>query len=337
MKRLFQLMTLAALLLTTTACQQEEDPTLGKAKVTFIAELPDLPSRLDSRAIGDGDYANELFLWVYDEDGREIQGLRQQNVDFQGNVAYVSVYLTPGHTYSFAFWAQHKDITTYVPGNSVIQMSYRSVKCNDETRDAFWNWIPDLEVSVAGEITQNIVLVRRLSQVNAGITLQAYQEAKNAGVDLRDYDSELRLVSSGDEPLAYTYFDVVTGKPVTNDEDSWVYSLRFTKAAMPNEPLRVGNTSYLYLALSYFQPLVDAYTLGDATLILHHKLGLKPDITYTWSNSRFKGNYRTNLLIRSLTEGVKFDVIIDQNFANSDYDYDTDGNPLDNGSNNGND
>ena len=326
-KKLIYLMTLVAMLFTATACQQEDDPTLGKAKVTFIAELPDLPARLDSRAIGDGDYANELFLWVYDDEGREIQGMRQRNVDFQGKIARVTVYLTPGHTYSFAFWAQHKDILSYVPGNSLITMYY-DVDCNDETRDAFWNWIPNLEVTVAGEITQDIILVRRLSQVNAGITLAAYQEAKDAGVDLKDYDSELILESMSDEPLAYNWFNVVNGKPVTNDYDQMQWELDFTKAAMPNEPLRVGNTSYMYLALSYFQPLVDDYTLGDATLVLHHKLGLKPDITYTWPNSRFKGNYRTNLLIRSLTEGVKFDVIIDQNFANYDYNYDPEGNPI---------
>ena len=107
-----------------------------------------------------------------------------------------------------------------------------------------------------------------------------------------------------------------------------LWELDFTESPMPNEPLRVGSKSYMYLALNYFQPLVDEFSLADATLVLHHKYGLKPDVTYKWPNSSFKGNYRTNLLIRSLTEDVKFDVIIDQNFANQDYNYDTDGNPL---------
>lgn len=326
-RKILYLTMLIAMLLGTTACQQEDDPTVGKVKVTFIAELPDLPERIDSRAIGDGDYANELFLWVYDDEGREIPGLRQHNIGFQGKIARVTVYLTPGHTYGFAFWAQHKDISSYVPGNSLIDMYY-DVDCNDETRDAFWNWIPNLEVGEAGEITQDIILVRRLSQVNCGITLEAYQEAKRAGVDLKDYDSELILESTSEQPIAYNWFNVVDGKPITYDYDHMLWDLDFAKSPMPNEPLRVGTISYRYLALSYFQPLVDVYTLANATLVLHHKLGLKPDITYTWPNSRFKGNYRTNLLIRSLTESVQFDVIIDQNFANQDYNYDTDGNPL---------
>ena len=42
-KKILYLLSLAAMLFTATACQQEEDPTVGKAKVTFIAELPDLP------------------------------------------------------------------------------------------------------------------------------------------------------------------------------------------------------------------------------------------------------------------------------------------------------
>ena len=201
-RKILYLTMLIAMLLGTTACQQEDDPTLGKVKVTFIAELPDLPERIDSRAIGDGDYANELFLWVYDDEGREIPGLRQRNIGFQGKIARVTVYLTPGHTYGFAFWAQHKDILSYVPGNSLINMYY-NVNCNDETRDAFWNWIPNLEVTEAGEITQDIILVRRLSQVNCGITLDAYLEAKRAGVDLKNYDSELILESTSEQPIAY--------------------------------------------------------------------------------------------------------------------------------------
>ena len=87
-KKIISLLAITALLFTATSCQQEEDPTMGKAKVTFIAELPELPEHLDSRAIGDGDYANELFFWVYDEAGHEIQGLRQRNIDFQGSLAY---------------------------------------------------------------------------------------------------------------------------------------------------------------------------------------------------------------------------------------------------------
>ena len=326
-KKILYLLSLAAMLFTATACQQEEDPTVGKAKVTFIAELPDLPEHLDSRAIGDGDYANELFLWVYDDEGREIQGLRQRNIGFQGKIARVTVYLTPGHTYGFAFWAQHKDLLSYLPGNSLIDMYYR-VNCNDETRDAFWNWIPNLEVSTAGEITQDIILVRRLAQVNCGITLEAYQEAKRAGVDLKDYDSELKLNSTSDEPIAYNWFNVVAGQPIVGDDDHEEWDLDFKKAPMPNEPLRVGSKSYMYLALNYFQPLVDEFSLADATLVLHHKYGLKPNLTYKWPNSSFKGNYRTNLLIRSLTEDVKFDVIIDQNFANQDNNLDIDGNPI---------
>ena len=326
-RKILYLTMLIAMLLGTTACQQEDDPTVGKVKVTFIAELPDLPEHLDSRAIGDGDYANELFLWVYDDEGREIQGLRQRNIGFQGKIARVTVYLTPGHTYGFAFWAQHKDILSYVPGNSLIDMYY-DVDCNDETRDAFWNWIPNLEVGEAGEITQDIILVRRLSQVNCGITLDAYLEAKRAGVDLKDYDSELILESTSEQPIAYNWFNVVDGKPITYDNDHMQKELDFAKSPMPNERLHAGGDYYMYLALSYFQPLVDKFSLANATLVLHHKLGLKPDITYTWPNSRFKGNYRTNLLIRSLTESVQFDVIIDQNFANKDYNYGPDGNPI---------
>ena len=37
---------------------------------------------------------------------------------------------------------------------------------------------------------------------------------------------------------------------------------------MPNEPLRAYGGPYMYLALSYFQPLVDEYTLGKGEYLV---------------------------------------------------------------------
>ena len=95
-KSILYLMTLAALFLLAS-CTQDDDPYAGKVKVTFIAHLPETLS-LDSRAIGDGTKANELFFWVFDENNQEVLGMRQHNIAFDknSNTASVSAYLTPG-------------------------------------------------------------------------------------------------------------------------------------------------------------------------------------------------------------------------------------------------
>ncbi len=77
-KQLTFLMALTALLLNTS-CTNDDDPYVGTVPVTFIAHLPET---IESRAIGDGSKANELFFWVYDEDGHEYVELRQKNLEF---------------------------------------------------------------------------------------------------------------------------------------------------------------------------------------------------------------------------------------------------------------
>lgn len=341
-RKILYLLAIAAMMLSATSCSQEEDPTAGKVKVTFIAHLPETLSQ-DSRAIGDGTKANELFFWVFDENNQEVLGMRQHNIAFDknSNTASVSAYLTPGHVYNFSFWAQRKDIDCYDPlTSSQVNMYYWDLYCNDDTRDAFWGWIPNLYVDEAGEITRDIVLVRRLAQVNVGITTEAYNSAKAAGIDLADYDSELQIKSSSDQPITYSAFSVREGAPYTTNNQYKEYDVDFMPYESPIlvEPLRVGSDKYYYLAMSYFQPEVAVPTLGNVTLILHHKVTGKT-LTYEFPNASFQGNKRTNLILRGITEKVGFEVVIDENFDNLEYNYDENGNPLSgngNGGNNGN-
>jgi hypothetical protein len=303
--------------------------------VTFIAPLPETLS-LDSRAIGDGTKANELFFWVYDERNQEVNDMYQHNVQFNNNsTATVSAYLTPGHVYKFAFWAQHKDIQCYDPHAALVDISYSEdhAVCNDELRDAFWGWIPDLYVDVAGEITQNIVLTRRLAQVNVGITENGFNNALAAGVDLRDYDSELFIEQAGAKPLAYTKFDVRQGNASLANVNYDIDFLRFWPAPMPDELLKIGKNKYFYLAMSYFQPDVLEETTGNVILMLHHKTNpnkvIEIDFSQLGSNiPTFRGTKRTNLILDGITTDVTFNVVIDENFDNLDYNYGPDGNPL---------
>lgn len=324
-KHFFYCMAFVMMLLGT-ACTQEDDPTMGKVKVTFIAHLPET---LDSRAIGDGSKANQLFFWVYDENDQEYTDLRRQNVDFDQttNTSRVSAYLTPGHVYKFAFWAQHKQTTGYVPGaSSLIQIIYQNAKCNDELRDAFWGWIPNLYVDVAGEITQDIVLTRRLAQLNVGISPRGYQAAKNAGVDLKEYDSWIEISNS--TAAGYTGFELRTGEANTSRAYR-VNPITFDFDAMPNELLYAENKNWVYLALNYFQPRVAQKALVDVVMKLRHKVTGNM-LTFNFPGIPVRGTERTNILLDDIIEYVDFDVIIDENFDNLDNNIyvDQDGNQI---------
>ena len=318
--KIVTLMALAALL--CTSCAKDDDPLAGTVPVTFVAHLPET---IDSRAIADGTKANELFFWVYDENNQEIVELRQKNVEFDQttNTSSVTAHLLPGHTYSFAFWAQHRDIDAYDPADNIIKINYGDdvvkVKCNDDDRDAFYGWIPNLQVSAEGNITRNITLSRQLAQINVGLSLSAAEQARSAGVDVINCESSLTIY--GTRWIAYTGFNVSTGNPETGIK----YSKRrvfFDFAEVPNEYLNVNARNWQYLAMTYFQPLIATETLVNVQIVMRDKTTKKIVFDRTFPNVSVRGTKRTNLLIRSFTEDVSFDVIIDENFDNIDYNID---------------
>jgi hypothetical protein len=102
---------------------------------------------------------------------------------------------------------------------------------------------------------------------------------------------------------------------------------------MPDELLKIGKNRYFYLAMSYFQPDVLEETAGNVILMLHHKTNPNKVIEIDFSQlgaeiPTFRGTKRTNLILDGITTDVTFNVVIDENFDNLDYDYGTNGNPL---------
>lgn len=321
--KIFCMMALAAMTLLATSCAQDDDPHLGKVPVTFYAHLPET---IESRAIGDGTKARALYFRVYDEDGKEYIDLRQDNLDFdKTNVSKVTTYLTPGHTYKFAFWAQSKGNTAYNPGNAdMVNINYENAKCNDDTRDAFHGWIPDLKVTEEGNVSRNIILDRKLTQVNVGLSRSGYEAALKAGVDLNEYDSEVTIKNVDDKnPSIFNRFDLTKGAPDYLNRISWVRGgITFAMAPKPDELLHLETErpkNWYYLAMNYFVTRVDQESLVNVTLKLRHKTNGTVIEFPTFNNIPVKGNDRTNILLDAITEDVDFDVVIDQNFDNLDY------------------
>ena len=150
---------------------------------------------------------------------------------------------------------------------------------------------------------------------------------------MRDYDSELIIQQAGDKPLAYTKFDVRQGNATLSNVQNAIDYLDFLPAPMPDELLKIGKKQYFYLAMSYFQPDVLEETTGNVILMLYHKTNpnkvIEIDFSQLGSNiPTFRGTKRTNLILDGITTDVTFNVVIDENFDNLDYNYGPDGNPL---------
>lgn len=295
---IFQLL----LLPTLTACQQSDEPKApDKVKVTFNALLPDY---IESRYIGDEVEASELYFWVFDENGQEYTELRQRNVDFSGDVAHVTTYLTPGHTYKFAFWAQTKGKNAYEPNNAdEVAVNYEGALCNDRQRDAYYAWIPNLTVAVEGEVTRDIVLTRPLALVSFGIDDIVAEQLEAQGIDIE----QSRIVI---DP-AYMAFNLMEqaekARPIPDE-------VNFNWAAIPaGEKFKYGNDEYNYLGFSYFLPKAEG-DLHTVSLYLKDKDGnvLGP---YTAQNVNFKRNKHVKIVLRSMLGQVSFTVYIDEDFT----------------------
>ena len=329
MKQLTLLISLAAILLMSSCAQEEPFGGGDKVMVKFTAQLP---GYIDSRAIGDGKNADELFFWVYDENNNELEALRQHNISFnnQGQ-ASVEVPLTPGHTYSFAFWAQNKDCKVYDPNNSnYIGIDYYGesgpVVANDDLRDAFYALEKNITVSSEGEMVERQITLRRpFSQLNYGISPEAFEAIKAAGVDLTNAKAKVYVSE------AYMKFGLLEGDPI-EQEDNYDYvefELNVMPEGIPNDKLKniwwedpegenSGYRDYVWLSFNYFLTTVKTTSLIDTYIEIETADGRtfrSPDFT----NKTVQGNKRTNIVTDFFTEDATFNVVIDNNF--DDYEH----------------
>ena len=95
MRKITLLLSLAVLLLMGS-CAKDEPLSIDNGEKVTVKYTAQLPGYIDSRAIGDGKKANELFFWVFDENNHELSALRQRNISFNNSgQATVEVSLTP--------------------------------------------------------------------------------------------------------------------------------------------------------------------------------------------------------------------------------------------------
>lgn len=329
MKQLTFLLSLAVLLLMGS-CAKEDPFSIDSGDKVIYKFTAQLPGHIQSRAIADGKKANELFFWVYDENNHELEALRQHNIAFNNTgEAIVEVPLTPGHTYSFAFWAQNKDCKVYDPNNSDrITIDYTGengpIVANDDYRDAFYALKKDITVSAEGETVQEtITLHRPFAQLNYGVSNAAFDAIKAAGFDMTN--AEVRVYVS----KAYTQFGLLEGEPIETEDNFRRVTFKFNgmPSGIPNDILRrvyfpedfdQPYKDFIWLSFNYFLTTVSEESLIDTKIEIVAPDGttFKSDLL---TNKIVQGNVRTNIITDYLTSDVTYNVLIDQNF--DDYDH----------------
>lgn len=279
---------MAALLLGTASCSNDMEPVVADGSEVAANFTLNLGDAVDSRTISDGEKADQLTFYVY-ENGKEIQALRQ-TVAVTDKHATVTTKLVKGHTYKFVFWAQNSDCAAYTISNTndgnFLAVSYGSA-CNDENRDAFYTVFGDY--TVTAPFTEDVVLTRPFAQLNILATDAA------SVTDFNNYTSALSCTD-----LSNT-MTVLDGKVGTTTS-----TYGFTAAALPSENLP-GYEQYKLLATGYFLAAEEKIlsTVNFTWIYDGHNSG------HTIENVPIQRNHRTNIIGEWLTNPANYYIQVD--------------------------
>ena len=305
MKKFLFLGALAAMLLGTASCSNDMEPAMtDDGTVQFTIELP---GNVDSRAISDGLFAEDLQVAVYKEDGtllNDISLLGDKKVTMSNKKATVTFKLVKGLTYKFAFWAQKPGCEAYTfdADNGKVTVNYAKALANVDDGDAFSN---TATLTVTGPMTETIYLYRPFAQLNYGDVMEDYAAATAAGIDFSKTQVTVKQVA--------TEFDIMNQKTSATGlvDVTWPAA-----ASAIGENLKVENIDYKWLSMCYFLVPNDQATV-ETELSMLNTAGTEFN-KLTVDNVPVQKNHRTNILGNLFPEDVNFNVIIDERFDQPD-------------------
>ncbi len=300
MKKILFLGAMAAMLLGTASCSSDMEPAMGgETPVSFSINLGD---DIDSRTISDGTGANTLKFAVF-ENGEEIHGLAQ-TVPVADKKATVTTRLVKGHTYSFVFWAQNSACTAYDTENmAAIKVNYKTVNCNDETRDAFYK---KDSFTVTEAFEKEEVLTRPFAQIN-------FLASDAAGVvNVDQYQSQVTVTG------VPTTLNTLEGTVADPTDVTFDYA-----TILPNKETLTGYETYKYVAMNYVLAATDKEMKTEVALTVKDENGAEVN-TVTVANCPVQRNYRTNIFGDLFTLQGKFNITIDPIYNTPDYEVDLD-------------
>ena len=253
MKNIFKLLAVTALAgLAAASCTKDLNGTAegNEATVSFSVTSP----LIGTKAIADGNTVDKVDVYVYDDQGTNIDALNQKAVSMTNGKATFSATLVTGKTYQFLFWAYKEGVTGYRvdAAKKTLTVDYSSnVSANDETRDAFYNYV---SYKVTGDKTEEIKLKRPFAQINFGVTETEWNAFKTAGGTIAKTGIKVSGVAN-----VLNFADA----SVTGSADV-VFAANDIPAE--SEKLSVNGTDYRYLATTYVLAGKDKSSIHNITL-----------------------------------------------------------------------
>lgn len=328
-KYFYSFFAAVALMLSATSCSQDElvgNGTTGdEAVVTFNVEME---GQIASRAIGDGQTVDQLFLAVYDESGNEITTLRQDEANnnyviVENLGAVAKVRLVKGQTYQFVFWAQKRGAGHYNTDDmKAIKVNNYTTISNDETRDAFYAYVAPIKVT--GSFNQTVTLKRPFAQLNLGTSAKDLSWASNAGVTI----AKTAVKVTGEVYSQLNTFDGSLAAPVTAEfELNVIPDMDSEMLIIDDSEDQFENDEYYYLSSSYLLAPSNKALSEEIIFTLVDKNDKEINKLYVY-NAPLQRNWRTNIVGDILTGEGTFNIVIDPIF-DADRNYWMDGTVLD--------
>ena len=310
MKNFFKSLAICALAALTFASCQKENAGGNMDDQSSVVSINLTSPLMGTKAFADGTTVDVVHVHVYKvgangeltyiAPGTGSTVTPSQDVRMSSGTATYSTRLVTGQTYTFVFWAEKSGNGhyTYTPANQTIAVNYASATGNDETRDAFYAVLPNVQIT--GAYSNSVELKRPFAQVNFGVTAEDMAAANAAGITVNKAAVECTNVAN--------QLNLLDGT-VSGSED-----VAFASAALPSETLSAANKTYKYVAMNYVLVGKNASTLSDITLTLEATGAESATPEYTYTNIPLQGNYRTNIVGDLFTSPASINITVDSNF-----------------------
>ena len=222
---LHNIQILSMLVLTMAGIQSCSDELhdVGNVQVSFTATLP---TDTRTRSFGKAEQVNTLVVGIFKK-GYEIN---RQSFPINGTSVDMQLTLAQEQTYSFVFWAYYYDDNQSIydiDDLTAIEMNTLpnpTTFAQAEAADAFFATMKD--ITITGDCSYPVELVRPLAQINVGTTGTSMQAT---------------FTASGAPNTFHPFTNTVSGAA----EFTWNFS------ATTTETFSADGAEYNYLAMGY--------------------------------------------------------------------------------------
>ena len=312
MKNFFKSLAICALAALTFASCQKENADGNMDDQSSVVSINLTSPLMGTKAFADGKTVDVVHVHVYKvgadntltyiapgTGGTETPS-KDVTMRSSGTATY-STRLVTGQKYTFVFWAEKKNNGhyTYNPTTQTIAVNYANAVGNDETRDAFYAVLENVQIT--GAYSHNVTLTRPFAQVNFGVTTEDYNAATRAGVTVNGAAVKCTNVAN--------QLNLISGAVSGPVEAAFA-----TNALPTSETLSAANKTYKYVAMNYVLVGKNASTLSNITLTLDTTDPVSTTPKYTYTNIPLQGNFRTNIVGDLFTSPASINITVDSGF-----------------------